>query len=199
MMGNTKPEIPIFAVDNAADCEQFLFLNHPTTFVSLTSDTKDEHHSPPTTPTLPKSILKHCPLHNVTFAPNAAAPPMERRSSTTSATSTDSSDSGFLGGGALRHAGGSHHHEHEPEHHEPHHHRGNAHHLQELAELAALDRQAKARRSLSMASASSNQKVQRRPKEEGGLQQQDWLASVLAWWPEQMECMEHEWTEEFYE
>lgn len=181
-MSNTKSEIPLFGVDNTTDCEQYLFLNHPTTFISLTSDIKEEHHP---IPSPPKSILKPTSPHNVTFAPTpaaaAAAPaPMERKSSTTSTVSSASSDEGFLGGGALRHLSGSHC---------PHHHRGNAQHLQELAELAALDQQAKARRSSNV----------QRGAEEKEKQQQDWLSSVLAWWPEQVEGMEHEWTEEFYE
>lgn len=181
MPTSIKSEIPVFAVDNSADVEQYLFVNHPTEFISLTSDAKDEHHSTPASPkTELKPILKPFvpqQQQHVTFAAPAPthpiAPKMERQSSTASTVSTasDADSEGFLGGGALRHISGSHH-------------------LRELAELAELDAQAKAKRQACHAPA--NQAAVRKPTADEG-----WLA--MAWWPESMEMMEHEWTDDFYE
>lgn len=186
-MANTKPEILPFAVDNSSDCESYLFLNHPTAYISLTSNPSEEYHSPPLSPsttTTPKSILKPSKPATVTFATPAvtttttAAPPMERKASTASTASdlsTCTEDDGFLGGGALRHVSGSHH-------------------LRELAELAQLDREAKAKREQMTP---VGNKAVRKPGQE--TKHQDWLASVMQWWPENLEMAEHEWTEEFYD
>ena len=172
MPTSTKPDIPVFAVDNSADVERYLFINHPTDFISLTSEAKDEHHSAPPSPkAAPRAILKPETQQHVTFAathPVAVAPGMARKSSTTSnvSTTSDADSEGYLGGGALRHISGSHH-------------------LRELAELAELDAQAKAKRQAS-------QTAVPKPKADEG-----WL--TMAWWPESMELMEHEWSDDFYE
>ncbi|ETN46951.1 uncharacterized protein HMPREF1541_01141 [Cyphellophora europaea CBS 101466] len=189
-MANKQQELPLFAVDNTADVEPYLFLNHPMAFVPLTCDAKDEHHSAPPSPTAePKSILKpqtHLQPQHVSFAAaphlptEAHAPLMERKHSTASdvsdtfmappkpATDFETCSEGFLGGGALRHVTGSHH-------------------LRDLAELAELDQQAKARRQ-------SNQKAVRKPKETTT----GW--NVMSWWPEPLDDrMEREWSEEFYD
>jgi hypothetical protein len=186
-MANSKPEILPFAVDNAADCESYLFLNHPTSFVPLTADLADEHHSPPLSPKSTPTITN--PNHITTSHPSA----IQRKSSTTSTSSSINSSSspqdddfeGYLGGGALRHLNGSHH-------------------LRDLAERAALDAEAKARRTHAAAAAANTSLANRGKgvvKKSHGAEakQESWLASVMQWWPENMEMAEHEWTEEFYE
>ena len=165
-MTDKKQEIPIFAVANDADCESYLFINHPSTFIALTSEAKNEHHSGPATPTSAGSTLQ--PARANPAAPTGGAPQMERKHSVTSESSVGSNasapsdlDEGFLGGGALRQVGAYSH----------------------LADLAAGHSAQKPRQ----------RKVERKPAvTDGGWQ-------LLDWWPEPLECMEHEWTEEFYE
>lgn len=206
-----SPNLPLFATSNLTSCEQYLFLDHPTDFVALTSSPSRDHH--------------HTSDQGMQAIPHPAAAEMQRHHSaapTTSSTSNSSSSStispsdapptmqeDYLGGGAVRHP----FHTHQSP-------TTQQQHLQSLTNLAAQRTATHLRREACLTCAhlhpevhfASTQpttpqrdpraQVKRREEEEAKAEErrrQEWNRDIMTWWPLPLEVLEREWSEEFYD